>query len=747
MGRVGGLAVALGIGAAVLAGAGVALADDDAASGASPAASSTSETTDTGPAKPGADDATDDAPDADEDPAEDTTEADETAEVEDDDAEDGLDEDGIEDEVSDDSVPADEAEGDEPPVDENEAVDDEPEVVSRDISDVVHPDFKTDTDDEPAAPAESALALTVMATARDKADEDTTSAAPQATTSLAEDSYPIPTDVVVTEIKPPLEWLQKIPVLGQFVVTPIVHLIHAIPFVSEILHPLIGFPIDHNAPPGTPRARTVRVKSFDGTEIYVNFMPAKGLQAGQSAPTVLSGPGVGLPGSTTLGLDIDSFLPHDVVGIGMLRKAGYNVVTWDPRGEWHSGGRMQLQSPDFEGRDISHIISWLATLDSVEKVDGDPKIGMVGVSYGGGIQLSAASVDHRIDAIVPTIAWNSLVDAIFPQQAVSSVWGTFLSALLVGVGARPNERVLPAVIGAVLTGKAKQSDIDLFNSLNFADRLANIKAPTLLIQGTVDTLTTLAQADLNARALIEAGTTTKVVWFCGGHGACLSSFNDGRKVWGETMEWLDRYVKGDETIDPGPRFEWVDQRGDWYSSDVYPVAAGESVTATLANGGKTLPFVPFVGGSGPNPLIVTRGVIRAVMGLGAGAPALNAVNLRVPDAAEFTHLLGAPEVTLTYSGTGNATHVYAQLVDDETGLVLGNQVTPIPVVLDGTSRTVTLSMEQIAHTLRPGESVTLQVVTSAFGFLNFYSWGRITVEGMSVKLPTMAAAQVVAAAA
>ncbi len=157
--------------------------------------------------------------------------------------------------------------------------------------------------------------------------------------------------------------------------------------------------------------------------------------------------------------------------------------------------------------------------------------------------------------------------------------------------------------------------------------------------------------------------------------------------------------------------------------------------------------MPFVGGSGPNPLIVTRGVIRAVMGLGAGAPALNAVNLRVPDAAEFTHLLGAPEVTLTYSGTGNATHVYAQLVDDETGLVLGNQVTPIPVVLDGTSRTVTLSMEQIAHTLRPGESVTLQVVTSAFGFLNFYSWGRITVEGMSVKLPTMAAAQVVAVAA
>ncbi|PQP48397.1 peptidase S15 [Mycolicibacterium austroafricanum] len=751
MGRVGGLAVALGIGAAILAGAGVASADDGAASDT---ATSTSQTSEAAPAKDMPDDRTSEA---------DTADGDETVEADTADGDETVEDESVAEADPDEAEPEEDAEGevidvelaeDPTPVVEGAVIDeaaeeeDEPEVVSTPISNVVHADFEADKDDEPATPAESALALTVLATAREKAGEATIDVVgAQAALSLVDDEYPIPTDVEVTELKPAFEWLQQIPVLGRFVVTPIVHLIHAIPFVSEILHPLIGFPIDHDAPPGTPRARTVRVKSFDGTEIYVNFMPAKGLQAGESAQTVLSGPGVGLPGSTTLGLDIDSFLPHDVVGIGMLRKAGYNVVTWDPRGEWHSGGRMQLQSPDFEGRDISHVISWLSTLGEVDSVDGDPKVGMVGVSYGGGIQLSAASVDHRIDAIVPTIAWNSLVDAIFPRQAVSSVWGTFLSALLVGVGARPNERVLPAVIEAVLTGEAAQSDIDLFNSLNFADQLANITAPTLLIQGTVDTLTTLAQADANAKALIAAGTTTKVVWFCGGHGACLSSFNDGEVVWRETMQWLDRHVKGDESIDPGPQFEWVDQHGDWYSSEVYPVAAGESVTATLADGGKTLPFVPFVGGSGPNPAILTRGVIRAVMGLPSGAPALNAVNLRVADATEPTHLRGAPELTLTYSGTGNAKHVYAQLVDDETGLVLGNQVTPIPVVLDGESHTVTFSMEQIAHTLKPGESVTLQVLTSSFSFLNFYSYGAITVEGMSVKLPTMATAQVVTVAA
>jgi hypothetical protein len=43
--------------------------------------------------------------------------------------------------------------------------------------------------------------------------------------------------------------------------------------------------------------------------------------------------------------------------------------------------------------------------------------------------------------------------------------------------------------------------------------------------------------------------------------------------------------------------------------------------------------------------------------------------------------------------------------------------------------------------------VTVQVLTSAINFLNFYSWGAITVEEMSIELPTLAAAQVATVAA
>ena len=49
--------------------------------------------------------------------------------------------------------------------------------------------------------------------------------------------------------------------------------------------------------------------------------------------------------------------------------------------------------------------------------------------------------------------------------------------------------------------------------------------------------------------------------------------------------------------------------------------------------------------------------------------------------ATSAHIVGAPTLRLTYTGTVPAgtrpTRVFAQLVDPSTGLVLGNQITPI----------------------------------------------------------------------
>lgn len=853
VGRIGGLAVALGVGAAIVAGAGIASAEDSdgaSASSSSSSASSSSASSESSSGSSGssenqdssvggATDAADDSENSDdsvnsgddEEVAEGAAdealddEADELedAALDDEAADEASDEEALDeaaDEVPDDAVLEDEA-GDDPTEDEasdgpvedestggdtgsRDSVDgaaDEPGAVVEEESDAVETPVVDDVEEpapgvaapvgEPPAPAEPAsanaedappvdeqpaevataslsavsageviekepvlpavasLMMSVVAAGREVTNETPDTVGDLVSASLAEaaaDGYPIPTDVVVEEWTPPLEWLQRVPVLGPLVVTPLVSLAHAIPLIGDIIHPVIGFPIDHLAPEGAPKPRSFLVTSFDGTQIFVNFMPAEGLAAGESAPTVLNAPGIGLPGTTALELERDTLLPTDSIGIGALRDAGYNVVTWDPRGEWRSGGVMHLDSPDLEGRDVSHIISYIATLPEVAlDADNDPKIGMTGASYGGGIQLAAAAIDHRIDAIVPGIAWNSLSDVLFPRGAVNSGWGTILTGVLALTLAREHPRIFPATIQGVLFGIVDEADVELLDSLGYQDQIGDITAPTLLLQGTVDTLFTLDQAHANALALIEAGTTTKVIWYCGGHGACLSDYNDGELIIDRTLSWLDRHVKGDESVDTGAQFEFVDQNGVWHSSEEYPVTQGSTVVAERTKR-RTIPFLPLIGGSGPNPLIITRGLIATVVGLPSAAWALNAVDLHVPDATELTHIVGAPEVTLTYSGDGTAEHVYAQIIDDQTGLVLGNHATAIPIELDGDTHTVTFSLEQIAHTLKPGQSVTVQIVASTVKYFNFYSWGAITVEGLSVSLPTRAAAVVEPAA-
>jgi ABC-2 type transport system ATP-binding protein len=86
--------------------------------------------------------------------------------------------------------------------------------------------------------------------------------------------------------------------------------------------------------------------------------------------------------------------------------------------------------------------------------------------------------------------------------------------------------------------------------------------------------------------------------------------------------------------------------------------------------------------------------------------------------------------------------VYAQLVDDTTGLVLGNHVTPIPVTLDGATHTVKIPLEMVAHTLAPTETVTLQLVASAVEYQALWSSGELNVSSIRLTLPTANAAAI-----
>ena len=81
---------------------------------------------------------------------------------------------------------------------------------------------------------------------------------------------------------------------------------------------------------------------------------------------------------------------------------------------------------------------------------------------------------------------------------------------------------------------------------------------------------------------------------------------------------------------------------------------------------------------------------------------------------------GAPQLKLTYAGTVAAgdrpTRVFAQLVDPKTGIVLGNQITLIPVVLDGHQHTTTIPLEMVVFTATPGAKLLLQIVATTVAY-------------------------------
>jgi ABC-2 type transport system ATP-binding protein len=461
------------------------------------------------------------------------------------------------------------------------------------------------------------------------------------------------------------------------------------------------------------QARDATVTSFDGTQIQLSFMPADG--AGKH-PTVLEGHGWG--GSRDTNPDSASDEATGNVGVGALRKAGFNVLTWDARGFGNSGGTVEVDSPDFEGRDVSALIDWLAQQPEAQlDKGGDPRVGMTGVSYAGGIELVTAPQDARIDAIAPIIAWHSLTSSLYKEETVKGGWASLLYTVGVpGSKNRLDPHITSAFTSGLTTGTLSADDRAWFASRGPGDAVKRIKVPTLLVEGTADTLFTLHEAITNSAILRGNGVPTKMVWFCGGHGVCLTGSGPAGHVEADVVAWLKRYLAGDKSVDTGPRFEWLADDAKWRAGDDYPLPAGPPVSA---NGSGTLLLNPADAVSG-TPLAAGR--------------AANAVNVAVDGTGK--QIVGEPSLTLTYSGTGAGTHVFAQLVDEARNVVVGNQATPIPVTLDGQSHTVTRPLEAIASA---GGKYTLQVIGGTMLYGPVRGVAAIDFSKIQLSLPTVGA--------
>ncbi|WP_328362144.1 CocE/NonD family hydrolase [Mycobacterium sp. NBC_00419] len=545
------------------------------------------------------------------------------------------------------------------------------------------------------------------------------------------------------------QFLGGIPILGSLA-TPLINALHQAPILGDLLAPIIGYAsfatFNSNTvlPSTAPVAYTYKMPSFDGTLISVNWFPAKNLTSVDQQQTVLDGPGLATAGQT------DPYQLYGIsgltAGVAQLREAGFNVVTWDPRGEFASGGVLQLDNPFFEGRDVSAIVSWVAGL-SASKLDsaGDPVVGMVGGSYGGGIQLTTAATDPRIDAIVPGIAWNSLNNSLYPDGAFKTAYGSLLLLSLITSGARINNQIYLGVLSGDLIGYLSQTAQAVLSSSGPTSLLNNLDIPVLFLQGTVDVLFTLQQAIDNAETVLANGNTDlKMVWFCGGHGVCLTGPTSPNPNIADTITFLNQQLKG--IVPPVgteiPTFEYTDQKGNWYTATNLPVSGspffGTPVQVLNNAAGGVLGIVPFLGGSGPGsgtpPYQATL-----PYSLGLASKAQNAINVAV-NTTGINQIVGAPTLSFDYQGLGTNRFVYAQLVDNATGLVVGNLITPVAVTMDGQTHTATVNMENIVYTVaNPNvDNLTLQITSATTAYWSFTSFGVVNISNIDLTLPTPA---------
>ncbi|MEA2457206.1 MAG: hypothetical protein QOC95_178, partial [Thermoleophilaceae bacterium] len=244
----------------------------------------------------------------------------------------------------------------------------------------------------------------------------------------------------------------------------------------------------------------------------------------------------------------------DQADLGKLAASrGYVVLSYSGLGFGGSGCKITLDDRDYDGKAGSQLVTFLGKLDYVKKDavahDGvkhadDPRVGMIGGSYGGQIQFAVAGIDPRVDTIIPIITWNDLSYSLAPNNTsfehgvtygtpgiekaewTSLFFGVGIADGLMGASADParnvgcpnfDDRACGSKAQMDATGAPNDATLLFARHASVESFVSDIKIPTLLAQGQGDTLFNLQEAVATYRSLKSQGTPVKMIWQSWGH--------------------------------------------------------------------------------------------------------------------------------------------------------------------------------------------------------------------------------------
>lgn len=469
---------------------------------------------------------------------------------------------------------------------------------------------------------------------------------------------------------------------------------------------------DDSAPAVHRQDRMMRV---DGVSLDTSYFTTGGTQR---RPAVLIGHGFGGSKAETR------------AQAEQLAADGYAVMTWSARGFGRSGGKISLNAPDREVKDVSRLIDWLAGRPEV-LLDGkgDPRVGITGASYGGAVSLLAAGYDERVDAIAPEITYWNLADALFPDGVFKKLWaGIFVTT---GGGCDNFEKQLCAMYERVaVSGKPDAAARTLLTERSPSAVADRIKVPALIVQGQTDSLFPLGQADAMAKAIKANGAPVSVDWIAGGHDG--GDMETGR-VQKRVGDWFDRYLKDDEGAATGPAFR-VTRTGGIDSTDGAVLTRGASgdTYPGLVSGPQSIELrgdtQKFSNPAGANPP-----AISAVPGIGGGLAQLSTLGVGLSidfpgqyarfDSAPLTasrRITGSPTVRVNVkAGRGDAVlfgKVYDVSPDGKQQVLPSQLVTPYRITPEQQGRPVELTLPAVDHELDSGHRLRLVLAATDLGY-------------------------------
>jgi len=537
----------------------------------------------------------------------------------------------------------------------------------------------------------------------------------------------------------------------------------------------------------------------------------KGVSPARPAPAILTTNGFG--GSKA-----------DQAGLGKAYAAkGYVVLSYSGLGFGSdatasgssSGCKITLDDREHDGAAASQLIDFLAgkttakddqnqpvTVDYVkkDKVDhngtsrtDDPRVGMVGGSYGGEIQFATAATDPRLDTIIPLITWNDLAYSLAPNNtslpsSTSVTYATpgtekfdwtslfftvgFVDGIMAAFAQSDPTRLLPcdnfadqACASKVFLdgfGYPDQATLDFARNASVETYINRVRIPTLLGQGQADTLFNLHEATATYTSLKNQGTPVKMIWQQWGHshaplpGEFDLAHPDTNYEGQVITAWFDHYLKG---AGPTPALDF-----SWFRD--YVPYTGNAAPAFTSAPRYPLPGTTTLYGSGSSLVATSKGLkdgstqfgVRAQVPLSytetsaldqsqpvTDAPGATAALSTAP-LAHDVDVVGIPTATLRLAsptamaaqggGPGGQLVAFIKLYDvaPDGSIDLPHRVIS-PVRIADISKPVQVSLPGLVHRFRKGHTMKLVVSLSDAAYKN-NDLAQLVTLSTSQKAPT-----------